>query len=156
MEGLIFGGAYQRREISGSKSIGLALQLEVNLPFWLCCTLYLRAIFQVQAPRGLFLEGRFNGGFFALAVWGAYIWSGLYMEGLIFGILRYQCKAGGGGGVGRGRAWVDIFQKFAVKFPAHGQIIPVKCNQISPPRAAHCCQISQGWTQERHNKNISK
>ena len=32
----------------------------------------------------------------------------------------------------------DIFQKFAVKFPAHGQIIPVKCNQISPPRAAHC------------------
>ena len=32
----------------------------------------------------------------------------------------------------------DIFQKFAVKFPAHGQIIPVKYNQISPPRAAHC------------------
>ena len=28
----------------------------------------------------------------------------------------------------------DFFQKFAVKFPAHGQIIPVKCNQISPPR----------------------
>ena len=49
----------------------------------------------------------------------------------------------------------DIFQKFAVKFPAHGQIIPVNCNQISPPRAPHCCP-SQGWTQERHNKNISK
>ena len=45
--------------------------------------------FQVQAPGGLFLEGRFNGGFFALRVWGAYIWRGLYMEGLIFGILRY-------------------------------------------------------------------
>ena len=28
--------------------------------------------FQVQAPRGL-LEGRFNRGFFALRVWGAYI-----------------------------------------------------------------------------------
>ena len=40
------------------------------------------------SPRGLYLEGRFNGGFFALAVWGAYIWRGLYMEGLIFGILR--------------------------------------------------------------------
>ena len=52
-------------------------------------TLYLRAIFQVQAPGGLYLEGRFNGGFFALPVWGAYIWRGLYMEGLIFGILRY-------------------------------------------------------------------
>ena len=31
----------------------------------------------------------------------------------------------------------DIFQKFAVKFPAHSQIIPVKCNQISPPRGLH-------------------
>ena len=36
-----------------------------------------------------YLEGRFNGGFFALPVWGAYIWRSLYMEGLIFGILRY-------------------------------------------------------------------
>ena len=45
--------------------------------------------FQVQAPGGLYLEGRFNGGFFALRVWGACIWRGLYMEGLIFGILRY-------------------------------------------------------------------
>ena len=46
--------------------------------------------FQGQAPRGaggLYLEGQFNGGFFALPVWGAYFW-GLYMEGLIFGILR--------------------------------------------------------------------
>ena len=46
--------------------------------------------FQVQAPGGgLYMEGRFNGGFFALRVWGAYMWRGLYMEGLIFGILRY-------------------------------------------------------------------
>ena len=35
------------------------------------------------------LDGRFNGGFFALRVLGAYIWRGLYMEWLIFGILRY-------------------------------------------------------------------
>ena len=53
-------------------------------------TLYLRAIFQVEASGGLYLEQRFNGGFFALPVWGAYIWRGLYMEGLIFGILRYS------------------------------------------------------------------
>ena len=50
--------------------------------------------FQVQAPPGggggLYLKVRINGGFFALQVWGAYIWKGLYMEGLIFGILRYQ------------------------------------------------------------------
>ena len=56
----------------------------------------------------------------------------------------------------QGMGWAfDMFQKFAVKFPAHGQIIPVNCNQISRPRAAHCCP-SQGWTQERYNKNISK
>ena len=88
MEGLIFGGAYLRREICVSKSIGLALQLELNLPFLLCFSLYLRAIFQVQAPRGLYLEGRFNGGFFALPVRGANIWRGFYMEGFIFGILQ--------------------------------------------------------------------
>ena len=45
--------------------------------------------FQVQAPPGgLYSEGRFNGGFFVLRFGGAYIWRGLYMEGLIFGILR--------------------------------------------------------------------
>ena len=37
---------------------------------------------------GVYLEGRFNGGFFALPDLGAYIWRCLYMEGLIFGILR--------------------------------------------------------------------
>ena len=59
-----------------------------------------------------------------------------------------QFNAGGGGG----RAWgwgFDIFQKFAVKFPAHGQTIPVKCTKISPPRAAHCCQISPGMQGKR-------
>ena len=80
----MFGGAYLRREFCVSKSI----ELEVNLLFLLCFTLYLRAIFQVQAPGSFYLEGRFNGGFFALQVWEAYIWRGLYMEGLIFGILR--------------------------------------------------------------------
>ena len=41
-------------------------------------------IFPSTSPRGgLYLEGRFNGGVFALPVW-----RGLYMEGLIFGILR--------------------------------------------------------------------
>ena len=35
------------------KSIGLVLWLEVNLPFLLGFTLYLRALFQVQAPGGL-------------------------------------------------------------------------------------------------------
>ena len=57
----------------------------------LCFTLYLRSIFQVQAPGGLYLEGRFNGGFFALPPWGAYIWRGLFSK--FYGILYVkQCK----------------------------------------------------------------
>ena len=63
--------------------------------------------------------------------------------------------AGGGGGMqGIGRGFY-FFKKLASKFPAHGKIIPVKCNQISLSQATHCCQ-SQRRTQERHNKNISK
>ena len=53
----MFGGAYIRREICFSKSIGLSLQLEVNLPFLLRFILYLRAIFQVQVPGGLIFGG---------------------------------------------------------------------------------------------------
>ena len=64
-------------------------------PFLLCFTLYLRAISKYKPLGGLYLKGRFNGGFLALGVWGAYIWRGLFMEALIFGILRYfNCKAG--------------------------------------------------------------
>ena len=33
-----------------------------------------------KPPRGLYLEGRFNGGLFASTVWGAYIWRGLFSE----------------------------------------------------------------------------
>ena len=36
--------------------------------------------FQVQAPGGLYLEGRFNERVLGLRVWGAYIWRGLFSE----------------------------------------------------------------------------
>ena len=37
--------------------------------------------FQVPAPgESLYLEGQFNGGFFALRVWEAYICRGLFSE----------------------------------------------------------------------------
>ena len=42
--------------------------------------------FPSTSPWGggsLYLEGRFNGGVFALPVWRAYILRGLYIEGLI-------------------------------------------------------------------------
>ena len=62
MEGLIFGGAYLRREICVSQSIGLALQLEVNLLFFLCFTLPV----------------------WGLIFGGAYKWRGLFSE--LYGI----------------------------------------------------------------------
>ena len=49
--------------------------------------------FTVFALFSFLFDGNFPStspqGFFALPVWGAYIWRGLYIEGLIFGILRY-------------------------------------------------------------------
>ena len=72
-KGLILGGAYLQREICISKSIGLALFLERNLPFFFVL-LCIWGQFQAQAPR-----------------WGwggawAYIWRGDFMEGF----LRYE------------------------------------------------------------------
>ena len=66
-----------------------------KLPFLLCFTLNLRAIFQVQDPGGLYLKGRFNGGFLALPVYWAYILEGLTHGGAyfqnftVFSFIRY-------------------------------------------------------------------
>ena len=67
-----------RREIFISKSIGLALLLEVNLLFLLCFILYFRAIFQVKAPGGLIFGGAILRRVFCVTSLG-----GLYLEGLI-------------------------------------------------------------------------
>ena len=81
-EGLIFGGAYLRREICVSKLIGLALAS----PF----TLYLRAIFQ----GGTYIwRGDLTEGFVALPVsrlifGGAYTWRGLFSE--FYGIITLK------------------------------------------------------------------
>ena len=74
MEVVIFGGAYLRREICVSKSIELALQLEVNLPFLLRFTLYLRASFHVQAP-GEWGGGYFTKDFLRYRSGGVYFWN---------------------------------------------------------------------------------
>ena len=89
MEGLIFGGAYLRREICVSKSIGLACSGKEIYHFCFVLLCIRGQIPSTSPPEGLCSEGLFNGGFFALRLWGVYIWRGLYMEGLIFRILRY-------------------------------------------------------------------
>ena len=62
LEGLIFGGAYLRRETCVSKLIGLEIYR-----FCFQFTLYLREICQVQASGG-FIFG------------GAYTWRGLFSD----------------------------------------------------------------------------
>ena len=91
MEGASFRKcAYLWKEICVSKSIGLVLKFEGNLPFLLCFTLYFTAISTYKPPGGLYLEGRFNGWFFALQVWGAYTWRGLFSEfyGMLSSVLK--------------------------------------------------------------------
>ena len=79
-EGLIYGGkfAFQNR----------LDWLVVGRKFTIFALIYFvfEGKFQVQAPRGgLYLEGRFNGGFFAVRFWGlifggAYTWRSLFSE----------------------------------------------------------------------------
>ena len=83
MEGLIFGGAYVRREICVSKSIGLDCSWKEIYHFCFVLLCIRGQIPSTRPPVGLYLEGRFNGGFCVT------ILRGLCMEVLIFGILRY-------------------------------------------------------------------
>ena len=43
-------------------------------------------------PGGLYMEGRFNGGFFGLRVWGTCTWRGLFSE--FYGIFWLSCIFG--------------------------------------------------------------
>ena len=78
LQGLIFGGAYLWGEISVSKSIGLALQLEGNLLFLLCFTLYLRAISKYKPPEGYISRGDLMEGFLRYEFGGPYTWRDLF------------------------------------------------------------------------------
>ena len=85
LEGLIFGGAYLWREICVWKSIGLALHDSWKDYCFCFVLLCIWGQFPSTSPwGGLYLEGRFNGGFFALRVLGAYrglyTWKGLFSE----------------------------------------------------------------------------
>ena len=78
MEGPIFGGAYVRREICVSKSIGLACGGNEIYHFYFVLLCIQGQIPSTSPPGGLYSEGRFNAGFFALRFWGAYTWRGLF------------------------------------------------------------------------------
>ena len=78
MEGLIYGGKFEL-----SKLVGLALQLEGKLPFLLCFTLYLGAIYKYK-PLGK------GGGAISQRVFCVTRLGGLYLEGLIHGGAYFQ------------------------------------------------------------------
>ena len=82
MEGPIFGGAYVRREICVIKSVGLDCSGKEIYHFHFALLCIRGQIPSTSPPGSLYSEGRFNGGFFALRFWEAYIRRGLYMEGL--------------------------------------------------------------------------
>ena len=95
LKGLMFGGAYLRREICVSKPIGLALQFkEIYRVF--CFTLYLRAISKDKPPEGAYIWrgdlrevfGRYEFG--GLVFGGAYTWRGLFSE--FYGMSYYVNK----------------------------------------------------------------
>ena len=99
MEGLIFGGAYVQREVSVSKSIGLACRGKeiYHFCFVLLC---IRGQIPSTSPRGAYIRrGDLTAGFLrydfgGLIFGGAYTWRGLFSE--FYGILsetlnhRYQ------------------------------------------------------------------
>ena len=77
----MFGEAYLCREICISKSIGQALQLEGNLPFLLCFTLYLTAVSKYKPPGAHIWRGDLTDGFLRYK-FGELIlkWRGLFSE----------------------------------------------------------------------------
>ena len=79
MEGLIFGGAYVRREICVSKSIKVACS---GKEIYHVCLVYFvfDGKFQVQAPRGgLYLEGDLTEGSLRYD-FGGFIFGGAYFR----------------------------------------------------------------------------
>ena len=76
LEGRTFRGAYVRRKICVSISIGLACRGKEIYHFCFVLLCIRGQIPSTSTPGGLYSEGRFNGGSFALRLWGAYIWRG--------------------------------------------------------------------------------
>ena len=85
MERLILGGAFVRRKICVSKSIGLACRGKEITIFALFYFVF-EGKFQVQVPRGAYIrrgdltEGFLRYDFGGLIFGGAYTWRGLFSE----------------------------------------------------------------------------
>ena len=81
-ERFIFGGAYVRSGLSMEGNLRFKIDWAgpiVERKFTVFA-LFEGKFWKYKSPGGLYLEGRLNGGFFALRLWGAYFWRGLFSE----------------------------------------------------------------------------
>ena len=90
MEGPIFGGAYVRREICVSKSIGLACSGKKIYHFYFVLLCIQGQIPSTSPPGGLYRRGDLTEGFLrydfgGLIFGGAYTWRGLFWNFTVFG-----------------------------------------------------------------------
>ena len=81
-EGLIFGGGRCLSTEGNLRFKFVWARLIVESKFTVFALVYFvfEGNFPSISPPGAYLEGRFNGGFSALPVWGTYIWRGLFSE----------------------------------------------------------------------------
>ena len=87
-EGHMLRGAYIRRGLSTEGNLSFkidwaSLKVESKSIVFALFYFAFEGNFPSTSPwreGGLYLEGRCHGGFFALPVWGAYIWRGLFLE----------------------------------------------------------------------------
>ena len=85
LAGRIVGGAYVRREICAIKSVGLACSGKEIYHFCFVLLCIRGQIPSKSPPRGAYIRrGDLTEGFLR------YDFGGLYLEGVIFGILRYS------------------------------------------------------------------
>ena len=85
MEGLIFGGAYVRREICVSKSIELACSGREIYHFFFFVLLCIRGQIPITSPRRAYIRRGDLTRVFCVNILG-----GLYLEGLIQGGAYFQ------------------------------------------------------------------
>ena len=80
--GLIFGGAYARREIFVSKFDWASLKWEKNLQFWLCFTLYSRANSKYKSFGGAYIRKGDLAEAFLGYDFGGLIFGGAYFRNI--------------------------------------------------------------------------
>ena len=69
-------------------------KISVTVQFLLCVILNLRAVSKYKPPGGLYLEGQFNIGFFALRVSGAYTWRAYFQNFTVSVVIGQEPVAG--------------------------------------------------------------